>query len=80
VAVFRTTYFRAPNEADNAKILEQNSKRGFPRILGNIDCIKLVMKNCAFSWQGMYKGGYHGELVLFLRMWQIMTCIFDTFL
>jgi hypothetical protein len=37
VNVFGSTYLRAPNAQDTAKLLEFNADRGFPGMLGSID-------------------------------------------
>jgi hypothetical protein len=39
VKVFGEIHFRAPNQADTARYLEFNKNRGFPVILGSIDCM-----------------------------------------
>jgi hypothetical protein len=39
IACFGERYLRAPNTADIAGLLEINAARGFPGMLGSIDCM-----------------------------------------
>ena len=39
VQVFGAEYLRTPTEADTAKLLEIGEQRGFPGMLGSIDCM-----------------------------------------
>jgi hypothetical protein len=39
MAVFGKDYLRASREDDEAQILKNNAARGFPGMLGSIDCM-----------------------------------------
>jgi hypothetical protein len=39
VEVFGDWYLRAPNEADICRLLSIREQRGFPGMLGSIDCM-----------------------------------------
>jgi len=56
VEIFEAEYLRHPNEADIARLLALNEKRGFPGMLGSIDCMHWAWKNCPVESQGQYKG------------------------
>jgi hypothetical protein len=39
IRVFEPTYLRAPNEQDISRLLSENAARGWPRMLGSVDCM-----------------------------------------
>jgi hypothetical protein len=56
VDIFEDEYLRSPNEADMARLLALGEQRGFPGMLGSIDCMHWAWKNCPVALQGQYKG------------------------
>jgi hypothetical protein len=52
IAVFDEYHLREPNMNDTARLLSINESRGFPRMLGSIDCMHWQWKNGPFGWQG----------------------------
>ncbi|XP_074287603.1 uncharacterized protein LOC141612726 [Silene latifolia] len=56
IANFGTQYLRTPNEEDLARLLYVGQQRGFPGMLGSIDCMHWEWKNCPTAWAGQYAG------------------------
>ncbi|XP_059636223.1 uncharacterized protein LOC132278457 [Cornus florida] len=56
VAVYAKEYMHPPNEADIARLLEEEEQRGFPSMLGFIDCMHWEWKNCPVEWHDTYRG------------------------
>ena len=58
VQIFGHEYMRMPNEHDTARLLEIGERRGFPGMLGSIDCMHWTWKDLLFL-QGLLKVRVH---------------------
>ena len=56
VQLYEREFLRAPNADDIVRIEKLNAKRGFPGMLGSIDCMHWTWKNCPKSWAGQFTG------------------------
>jgi hypothetical protein len=56
IAVFGEYYLREPNMDDTARLLSINESRGFPRMLGSIECMHWQWKNYPFIGKASSKG------------------------
>jgi hypothetical protein len=56
VEIFGAEYLRTPTADDLKKILSDNEKRGWPGMVGSLDCMHWAWKNCPIAWQGAFKG------------------------
>ena len=46
IRLYGEKYLRAPNEYDTKRLIEMNEKRGWPGMLGILDCMYWTWKNC----------------------------------
>ena len=53
VEIFKDEYLRLPNAADVSRLLLENGERGFPGMLGSIDCMHWYWDKCPVVWAGM---------------------------
>jgi hypothetical protein len=56
ISIYGNEYLRHPNKDDLKWILAINEKRGFPGMLGSLDCMHWVWKNCPAAWKGQFQG------------------------
>nr|XP_011464551.1 PREDICTED: uncharacterized protein LOC101308684 [Fragaria vesca subsp. vesca] len=49
-------YLRTLTLADLHRLLQRVDKRGFPGMIGSIDCMHWEWKNCPTGWAGAYTG------------------------
>ncbi|TVU11893.1 hypothetical protein EJB05_45503, partial [Eragrostis curvula] len=64
VEVFGEEYLRAPNAQDTARLMAVNSARGFPSMLGSIDCMHWKWDKCPTAWRGAYTGHKDGPTMI----------------
>ncbi|XP_057789832.1 uncharacterized protein LOC131006678 [Salvia miltiorrhiza] len=56
ISCFGDTYLRRPNEQDLTRLLYVGEQRGFPGMIGSIDCMHWEWKNYPNAWAGQYTG------------------------
>ena len=56
VHLYGPRYLRSPTPADLTRLLAKAERRGFPGMIGSIDCMHWEWKNCPTAYQGAYSG------------------------
>ncbi|KAL5701750.1 hypothetical protein ACHQM5_027059 [Ranunculus cassubicifolius] len=56
VKIHSAQYLRTPNEDDMARLLNVAELRGFPGMIGSIDCMHWEWKNTPTELAGQYRG------------------------
>jgi hypothetical protein len=54
ISVFDKEYLCSPNTADVARLLQDGEARGFPGMLGSIDCMHWEWSRCPSAWKGFF--------------------------
>uniref|UniRef100_A0A0D3CYD6 Nuclease HARBI1 n=1 Tax=Brassica oleracea var. oleracea TaxID=109376 RepID=A0A0D3CYD6_BRAOL len=57
IDLFGDEYLRRPTPADLQRLLYVGEHRGFPGMIGSIDCMHWEWKNCPTAWKGQYCRG-----------------------
>uniref|UniRef100_A0A0D3DF30 DDE Tnp4 domain-containing protein n=1 Tax=Brassica oleracea var. oleracea TaxID=109376 RepID=A0A0D3DF30_BRAOL len=57
IGLFGDEYIRRPTPEDLERLLHIREERGFPGMIGSIDCMHWEWKNCMTAWKGMYSRG-----------------------
>uniref|UniRef100_A0A0D3CP17 DDE Tnp4 domain-containing protein n=1 Tax=Brassica oleracea var. oleracea TaxID=109376 RepID=A0A0D3CP17_BRAOL len=57
ISLFGEEYLRRPTPADLQRLLDIGEYRGFPGMIGSIDCMHWEWKNCPTAWKGQYSRG-----------------------
>jgi hypothetical protein len=66
IELFEDDFLRPPTEAELARILRDNEARGFPGMIGSIDCMHWEWRACPVSWHAYYRG-YKGKPTIVLE-------------
>ena len=64
VEIFGPEYLRSLNAADISRLLRKANQRGFPIMLGSLDCMHWAWKNCPTAYHGMYIGHVHRPTIV----------------
>uniref|UniRef100_A0A0D3EDX7 DDE Tnp4 domain-containing protein n=1 Tax=Brassica oleracea var. oleracea TaxID=109376 RepID=A0A0D3EDX7_BRAOL len=57
IYLFGDDYLRRPTPTDLQRLFDIGEHRGFPGMIGNIDCMLWEWKNCPTDWKGQYCRG-----------------------
>jgi len=55
--VYGEKYLRKPNDEDIQRLLQVGEARGFPGMLGSLDCMHWRWGNCPVAWKGQFTRG-----------------------
>ena len=64
IECFGPNYLRRPTAEDIHRLLHVGEARGFPGMLGSIDCMHWEWKNCPVAWKGQYTRGHGSPIVM----------------
>ena len=53
-SIYTAEYLRKPTHMDLERLLKKAEMRGFPGMIGSIDCMHWTWKNCPSAWKGAY--------------------------
>ncbi|KAI4971907.1 hypothetical protein ZWY2020_002821 [Hordeum vulgare] len=67
IAVFSGEYLRRPTRGDIERLLQVNESRGFPGMLGSIDCMHWRWEKCPLAWRGQFTRGDYGVPTMILE-------------
>ncbi|XP_051179362.1 protein ALP1-like isoform X1 [Lolium perenne] len=67
IHIFGDYYMRRPNVDDVQRLLDIGESRGFPGMLGSLDCMHWRWEKCPMSWRGQFTSGYKGAPTLILE-------------
>ncbi|XP_050133131.1 uncharacterized protein LOC126609192 [Malus sylvestris] len=78
-AIYGATYLRKPTREDLKRLLRKADKRGFPGMIGSLDCMHWELKNCPTSWAGQFKGRHNKPTIMLEAVASYDTWIWHAF-
>ncbi|XP_045083158.1 uncharacterized protein [Aegilops tauschii subsp. strangulata] len=69
ISIFGDEYTRRPNTEDVQRLLDVGESRGFPGMLGSLDCMHWCWEKCPIAWKGQFTHGDKGVPTLILWIW-----------
>ena len=67
ISFFGDEYLRRSTATDLQRLLFVADVRGFPGMMGSIDCMHWTWKNCPAAWKGQFERGDHGVPTVILE-------------
>lgn len=64
---FGDKYLKRPTTEDIQHLLQLGQARGFPGMLGSVDCMHWQWKKCPIAWKGQFTHGYYGVPTIMLE-------------
>ncbi|XP_012850934.1 PREDICTED: uncharacterized protein LOC105970647 [Erythranthe guttata] len=77
--LYKDEYLRAPTNADMTRLLDKAERRGFPGMIGSLDCMHWTWKNCPTAWQGSFSGRKHKPTIILEAVASSDTWIWHAF-
>jgi len=68
IEVYGEEYLRRPTVQDVERLLEIGERRGFPSMIGSIDCMHWHWEKCPYAWKGQYTRGDQGVPTIILEV------------
>ncbi|CAL2276595.1 unnamed protein product [Prunus armeniaca] len=78
-AVYGQWYLRSPNSAHLYRLLHKASCKGFPSMLGSLDCKHWEWKNCPTAWACQFTGYKHKPTIILEAVASYDTWIWHAF-
>ncbi|CAH9113217.1 unnamed protein product [Cuscuta epithymum] len=79
IGIYGSWYLRTPNPNDLRRLLEKATKRGFPGMIGSIDCMHWEWRNCPTAWAGQLTGHKHKPTIVLEAVASYDTWIWHAF-